>query len=77
MRLNEIYSIMVTESVTCLGSLEEDLVAQREVVGVAHKGSDQAPLYGRRVGTDIYVDSPPELVEAIQNKAKEVIRLYE
>jgi predicted DNA-binding transcriptional regulator YafY len=29
------------------------------------------------VGTDIYVDSPPELVEAIQNKAREVIRLYD
>ena len=29
------------------------------------------------VGTDIFVDYPPELVEAIQNKAREVIRLYE
>ena len=29
------------------------------------------------VGTDIYVDSPPELVEAIQNKAREVICLYD
>jgi predicted DNA-binding transcriptional regulator YafY len=28
------------------------------------------------VGTEIFVDSPPELVEAIQNKALEVIRLY-
>ncbi len=28
------------------------------------------------VGTNIRVDSPPELVEAIQNKAQEVIRLY-
>jgi predicted DNA-binding transcriptional regulator YafY len=28
------------------------------------------------VGTEIFVDSPPELVEAIQNKAQEVIRLY-
>ena len=28
------------------------------------------------VGTDIFVVSPPELVEAIQNKAREVIRLY-
>jgi predicted DNA-binding transcriptional regulator YafY len=28
------------------------------------------------VGTDIVVDSPQELVEAIQNKAREVIRLY-
>ncbi len=28
------------------------------------------------VGTDIFVNSPPELVEAIQNKAREVIRLY-
>jgi predicted DNA-binding transcriptional regulator YafY len=28
------------------------------------------------VGTEIFVDSPPELVEAIQNKAREVIRLY-
>ena len=28
------------------------------------------------VGTGIVVDSPPELVEAIQNKAQEVIRLY-
>jgi predicted DNA-binding transcriptional regulator YafY len=28
------------------------------------------------IGTEIFVDSPPELVEAIQNKAREVIRLY-
>jgi predicted DNA-binding transcriptional regulator YafY len=28
------------------------------------------------VGTDIVVEYPPELVEAIQNKAREVIRLY-
>jgi predicted DNA-binding transcriptional regulator YafY len=28
------------------------------------------------VGTEILVDSPPELVEAIQDKAREVIRLY-
>jgi predicted DNA-binding transcriptional regulator YafY len=28
------------------------------------------------VGTDIFVDSPPELIEAIQNKAREVISLY-
>jgi predicted DNA-binding transcriptional regulator YafY len=28
------------------------------------------------VGTEVVVDSPPELVEAIQNKAREVIRLY-
>lgn len=28
------------------------------------------------VGTDVVVNSPPELVEAIQNKAREVIRLY-
>ena len=28
------------------------------------------------VGTDVFVDSPPELVEAIQDKAREVIGLY-
>jgi predicted DNA-binding transcriptional regulator YafY len=28
------------------------------------------------VGTDVVVECPPELVEAIQNKAREVIRLY-
>ena len=28
------------------------------------------------VGTDVVVDSPQDLVEAIQNKAREVIRLY-
>jgi len=28
------------------------------------------------VGTDVSVEYPPELVEAIQNKAREVIRLY-
>ncbi|HZC85318.1 MAG TPA: WYL domain-containing protein, partial [Rubrobacter sp.] len=28
------------------------------------------------VGTEIFVDSPPELVETMQNKAQEVIRLY-
>jgi hypothetical protein len=27
------------------------------------------------VGTDIFVDSPPELVEATQNKAQEIIGL--
>ena len=29
------------------------------------------------VGTDVTVEYPPELVEAIRNKANEVIRLYE
>jgi predicted DNA-binding transcriptional regulator YafY len=29
------------------------------------------------VGTNIIVDSPPELAESIQNKAREVIRLYD
>ncbi len=28
------------------------------------------------VGTDVFVDSPPELVEAIENKACEIVRLY-
>ncbi len=28
------------------------------------------------VGTDVVVDSPQELVEVIQNKAREIIRLY-
>ena len=28
------------------------------------------------VGTDVFVDSPPELVEAIENKAREIVRLY-
>lgn len=28
------------------------------------------------VGTDVFVDSPPELVEAIKNKAREIARLY-
>jgi predicted DNA-binding transcriptional regulator YafY len=28
------------------------------------------------VGTDIFVDSPPELVEAIENMAREIVRLY-
>jgi predicted DNA-binding transcriptional regulator YafY len=28
------------------------------------------------VGTDVFVDSPPELLEAIENKARELVRLY-
>ena len=28
------------------------------------------------VGTDVFVESPPELVEAIENKACEIVRLY-
>ena len=28
------------------------------------------------VGTDVFVESPPELVEAIENKAREVVGLY-
>ena len=28
------------------------------------------------LGTDIIVDSPRELVEAIENKAREIVRLY-
>jgi predicted DNA-binding transcriptional regulator YafY len=28
------------------------------------------------VGTDVFVDSPPELVEAIKNKARDIVRLY-
>src|SRR5829696_763539 len=52
-QLDGIYSIMVTASVTYLGGSEERLVAHREVVRVAHKGSDQAPLYGRRAGRGV------------------------
>src|SRR5215208_3376024 len=44
---------MVTESVTYLEGSEESLVAHREVVRVAHKGSDQAPLHGRRAGRGV------------------------
>jgi len=29
------------------------------------------------VGTEVMVDSPPELVEAVQTKAREVIGLYQ
>ena len=28
------------------------------------------------VGTDVFVESPPELVEAIENKAREIVCLY-
>ena len=28
------------------------------------------------VGTDVLVESPPELVEAIENKAREIVHLY-
>jgi predicted DNA-binding transcriptional regulator YafY len=28
------------------------------------------------LGTDIFVDSPQELVEAIENKAREIVQLY-
>ena len=28
------------------------------------------------VGTDVFVESPPELVEAIENNAREIVRLY-
>src|SRR5919206_2572985 len=52
-RLTEIYSIMVTDSVTYLGGLEENLVTHRKAARVAHKGSDQAPLYGRRAGRGV------------------------
>src|SRR5918995_691781 len=44
---------MVTTSVTYLEGSEERFVAHREVVGVAHKGSDQAPLHGRRAGRGV------------------------
>src|SRR5919107_4570616 len=44
---------MVTTSVTYLEGSEEDFVAHGEVVGVAHKGSDQAPLHGRRAGRGV------------------------
>src|SRR5215212_5347769 len=39
---------MVTTSVTYLDSLERCFVAHGEVVGVTHKGSDQAALHSRR-----------------------------
>src|ERR687894_3018254 len=44
---------MVTTSVTYLEGSEERIVAHGEVVGVAHKGSDQAPLHGRRAGRGV------------------------
>src|ERR671933_2808965 len=44
---------MVTASVTYLGGLEEKLVTHRKAAGVAHKGSDQAALYGRRAGRGV------------------------
>src|ERR671916_1784083 len=44
---------MVTTSVTYLEGSEERFVAHGEVVGVAHKGSDQAPLHGRRAGRGV------------------------
>src|SRR5215213_55945 len=44
---------MVTTSVTYPEGSEERLVAHREVVGVTHKGSDQAPLHGRRAGRGV------------------------
>src|SRR5215216_8041698 len=44
---------MVTESVTYLGGSEERIVTHREVVRVAYKGSDQAPLHGRRAGRGV------------------------
>src|ERR671920_2093821 len=44
---------MVTTSVTYLEGSEESFVAHGEVVGVTHKGSDQAPLHGRRAGRGV------------------------
>src|SRR5215207_3291695 len=44
---------MVTTSVTYLEGSERCFVAHGEVVGVTHKGSDQAPLYGRRAGRGV------------------------
>src|ERR671912_1303604 len=44
---------MVTTSVTYLDDSEERIVAHGEVVGVTHKGSDQAPLHGRRAGRGV------------------------
>src|SRR5215208_4894790 len=45
---------MVTTSVTYLDDSEERFVAHCEVVGVTHKGSDQAPLHGRRAGRGVW-----------------------
>src|SRR5215211_1899689 len=44
---------MVTTSVTYLEDSERCFVAHGEVVGVTHKGSDQAPLHGRRAGRGV------------------------
>src|ERR671916_34199 len=44
---------MVTTSVTYLEGSERCFVAHCEVVGVTHKGSDQAPLHGRRAGRGV------------------------
>src|SRR5918997_2142355 len=44
---------MVTTSVTYLEGSEESFVAHGEVVGVTHKGSNQAPLHGRRAGRGV------------------------
>src|SRR5215218_9216815 len=45
---------MVTTNVTNLEDSEERIVAHCEVVGVTHKGSDQAPLHGRRAGRGVW-----------------------
>src|ERR687889_1721245 len=44
---------MVTTSVIYLDGSEERIVAHCEVVGITHKGSDQAPLHGRRAGRGV------------------------
>src|ERR671913_1511401 len=44
---------MVTTGVTYFEGSEERIVAHGEVVGVTHKGSDQAPLHGRRAGRGV------------------------
>src|ERR687886_218819 len=44
---------MVTAGVTYFGGLEEKRVTHRKAAGAAHKGSDQATLYGRRAGRGV------------------------
>ena len=69
------------ELVSLFGRIEADGEADGPLSGMteAEIPRSEIDFYALRllsVGTDVKVESPPELIEAMRNKAREIARLY-
>jgi predicted DNA-binding transcriptional regulator YafY len=69
------------ELISLFGRIEADDEADGRRSGMAEAEIPRSEIdfYASRllsVGTEVKVESPPELIEAMRNKAKEIVRLY-